>query len=103
MRRAVPDVVHSTLGQSNPSHVNLSKPYRWRKIPGWIPGDMRYREDVVARTSQVSPERAQRIAEFGGYRDEGLSVTEAGQRMGIAPSTARTYERERRALGKAAQ
>ena len=33
MRRAVPDVIHSTLGQANPSHVTLSKPYRWRGVP----------------------------------------------------------------------
>lgn len=40
-------------------------------------------------------ERRQRTARFAVLRSQGISVLEAGKRVGVQPKTARTYERER--------
>ena len=44
MKRAVPDVAYTTMGQSSLSDLALDKPYRWRKTPGWTPASVRFRE-----------------------------------------------------------
>lgn len=102
MRRAVPDVLMSTMGQSSPSHLTLSRPYRWRKVPDWEPGDVRFREDAtpvgMRGGAAVTAERTRRMAEYARLRAEGLSVTEAGERLGVKRKTAGSYERERRML-----
>lgn len=89
--------VSSTMGHENPS-LALGGGYCWRKIPGWKPGDVRYKEDSPARPAGGAykiTQRERRLMEFTAYRASGLSVTEAGQRVGVAPVTARAYERAR--------
>jgi hypothetical protein len=98
------EVTASTMGQANPSAAGEGRFYHYQRDPTWTPNDPRYREEA-ARThgaAVVSAERSARIAEFASYRAEGLSITAAGQRLGIAPKTARTYERERKAAGGSA-
>jgi hypothetical protein len=95
-------VVMTTTGSVTPGNATLSRPYRWRKIPDWKPGDMRYREDTTPSAGTVarSGERLRRLTEFARLRnEEGLNVTEAGNRLQVAFKTASTYNRECRSLG----
>ena len=101
MRRI--EVTASTMGQYNPSHVTLSKPYRWRGNPGWEPGHPDYREDIprseAAKKANKSAEaKAERFREFTRLREEDrLSVTAAARALGIGSTAARQYEAERKA------
>src|SRR5207244_4434143 len=96
------EVTASTMGQGNPSHVGEGNWYRWNGDPGKS-------EAAIGTTSvhpggsQPSPERVKRLEEFARLRDEEkLSVAEAGERLGVKATTARTYARELRALRRAA-
>ena len=89
----------STSGTPAPGFEDLRVNYRWH---GMEPGDPKGREDALigrpAGPPPMSAARLQRIAEFAGHLDDGLSVEEAGKRMGVAPRTAELYEREGRHL-----
>ena len=96
MRRAVPDVVMTTMGQSSRTSLTDRKPYRWRGTPGWMPGS-RGDDEVIGRPAgppPMSAARLQRIARFAALLDQGLTIEEAGKQMGVAPRTAELYERE---------
>jgi hypothetical protein len=92
-------VVMTTMGQANPAHVSERKDYKWNGDPG---------KSEAARTARpegapaVTEERAKRLEEFAGYLDQGLTAVQAGRLLGVEPRTARTYEREVRALRGAA-
>ena len=104
MRRAVPDVVYSTIGQSNPSHVTLSRPYRWRGDPTWTPGDPRFREETrpapggVANTTRRHA-RLERFAAILAHLADGpadatdADIREAGKAVGVGEKTAREYRK----------
>ena len=102
MRLTAHSVGYSTIGQSNPFE-SMSGGYRYNKDPDWTPGDPRYREDTGGAQA-VTPERARRLEEFAGYRDEGLSIAEAGLRLDppVKDKTAYRFERESKAFRKAA-
>ena len=100
MRRAVPDVVMTTMGQASRTSLTGRKPYRWRGTPGWMPGS-RGDDEVIGRPAgppPMSAARLQRIARFAALLDQGLTIEEAGKQMGVAPRTAELYEREGRHL-----
>lgn len=102
MRRATPDVIHSTMGQSSPSQLTLSKPYRWRGVPGWTPGDVRFSEPETRRpgpppgTRNSPADKARRFAVFCAAIADGKTVPEAGIAAGVRTETAQKYDRERR-------
>lgn len=91
------------MGQYNPSHVTLSKPYRWRGNTDWEPGHPAYREDIprsqgpVSRGAKSAEAKAERYRQFVKYRKDGLSVADAGREIRVGSSAARQYERERKA------
>ena len=99
MRRAVPDVTHTTMGHENPNMHSRSD-YQYRGRPGW-PDDPGSRDGggkveppkggAVARKA----ERARRLAEFTALRAEGMDVTAAGALVGVAEKTAARYEQAR--------
>ena len=101
MRRAVPDVAMSTMGQANPSPVTMGGAYRYRGRPGW-PFDPATRDD----RGQVEPlkggaiarkaERERKLAIFTAARARGLSVAVAGEEAGVRHKTAYRYEIERK-------
>lgn len=98
-------VAASTLGQAGTGYEHLAGGYRWRKVPGWTPGDVRFREPQAPpppATVAKAALRAARIREFRRYRQDGLSIPAAGRRVGITPKTAYVYERDSKALGEAA-
>ncbi len=78
--------------------------YKYQKDPNWTPNCPRHREVIVrpANLQPMSSGRQQRIAEFAALLDQGLTVGEAGKRMGVAPRTAEVYEREGRHLRRPA-
>ena len=99
MRRI--EVTASTMGQYNPSHVTLSKPYRWRGNPGWEPGHPDFREDVprateATKANKSAEAKAERFREFTRLREQGLSVTAAAREVRIGSTAARQYETERK-------
>lgn len=65
MRRAVPDVVYSTVGHANPGPLAERTNYHWRFTP------------------------------FREAREAGNDVAEAARIAGIPVETAREYEQER--------
>jgi hypothetical protein len=101
MRVTSASVAYSTIGQSNPSHVTLATPYRYKGRPGW-PFDPDSRDDggkieapkggALARQA----ERERNLATFTAAREEGLDVEAAGRRAGVARKTAYRYEKERK-------
>lgn len=94
-----------TSGPVTPGYEQLGKPYRWRKVPGWKPGDVRFREPAAPpppATVAKAALRASRVAAFARYRQQGLSIPAAGRRVGITLKTAYVYERDSKALGEAA-
>jgi hypothetical protein len=101
MRRAVPDVIASTMGQPNPGLVTSGKPYRWRGIPGWKPGDERFREENrpapggranTARKRARLERFAAALAPAGGpERASDADIREAGKAVGVGEKTARKY------------
>jgi len=101
-RRAVPDVVYSTMGQSGPSRLTLGKPYRWRGVEGWTGGDLRFSEPEPRRpgpppgTRNSAEDKARRFAVFCAAIADGKSVLDAGIAAGIGAETAKKYDRERR-------
>jgi hypothetical protein len=97
-------VVSSTMGVSTPDLD--AKPYRWRGVPGWRPGDARFREPAPRRATEAelaglreasrlnSAGRAARIAEFARLcAEEGMTPPEAGREIGVTAPTARAYWR----------
>jgi len=104
VRRAVPDVVYSTIGQASPSQVTLSKPYRWRGVEGWTPGDARFREENrpapsgVANTTRRHA-RLERFAVILTHLADGpgdatdADIREAGKAVGVGEKTAREYRK----------
>ena len=100
MRRAVPNVIHSTMAQANPSQLTLSRPYRWRKTPGWVPGDPRFREESrpapggVANTTRRNA-RLERFAVILGDPEGATDadIREAGKAVGVGEKTAREYRK----------
>ncbi len=102
MRRAVPDVIHSTMGQANPGHLTQGKFYKFQGDPEWVPNDPRYREPETRRpgpppgSPNSTEAKAGRFAAFCAARESGASVLDAGTAAGIAVKTARKYEQERR-------
>jgi len=99
MRRAAPDVVYSTTGKANPN-LHSRSDYQYRNRPGW-PDDPATRDDggkieapmggTVARKAQ----RERMLDEFTVARLNGLSVKDAGERVGVTWKTARRYEEDR--------
>ena len=102
-RHSVADVVHSTMGEGNPSHLTEGRFYRYQGDPDWTPGDPRYRDDT-SRAQAVTPERLLRLEDFARHRDDGLSIAEAGLRLDppVKAATAYRFEAESKALRKAA-
>lgn len=93
-----------TSGPVTPGYEQLGKPYRWRKTPGWTPGDARFRESAAPpppATVAKAAARAARIREFARHREQGLGILEAGRRVGVTTKTAYVYERDSKALGEA--
>ena len=104
MRRAVPDVVMTTMGQANPSQVTLSKPYRWRGVKGWTPGDVRFREETRpgpggAANATRRHARLERFAAILTHLADGpgdatdADIREAGKAVGVGEKTAREYRK----------
>ena len=103
MRRAVPGLVMSTMGQSSRAEPARATAYRYRGRPGW-PFDPATRDDrgraeplrggAVERTA----ERERKLAIFTAARAEEppLSVADAGVRAGVRHKTAYRYENERK-------
>ena len=93
-------VTASTIGEGNPSHLTERKNYVFKKRPGW-PADPETRDDkgVIhppkggAKTRKAQRERM--IDEFTVARLDGLSVKDAGERVGVTWKTARKYEEAR--------
>lgn len=96
----MPSVVHSTLGEGNPSHLTDRKGYRYHGRPGW-PFDPDSRDDrgeinapkggALAR----KVERERKLAVFIAARAEGLGIIPAGERAGVGRKTAYRYEQDR--------
>ncbi len=84
--------VSSTIGVSVPSGGG----YRWRKIPGWRPGDIRYREpgrgDSLPRNAKAASARQKRLARYCELRMEGKSRTVAAAAIPVCDSTSKAYE-----------
>jgi hypothetical protein len=94
----------TTIGQSSPDSLTLRKPYRWRQIPDWEPGDPRYRDDdTPRRPTGLTKERAKRLTDFALLRAQGLSILEAGEEMGVKAKTAYEYNRDWQALQRQQQ
>lgn len=92
-------VTSSTAGTPTPGYAHLFKPYRRLGNPGWRDDDpSTWEENAVPERPAVTPERARRLAEFAGLRAQGLSIPEAGRRMGVKEKTAYAYERDWRHL-----
>jgi hypothetical protein len=99
-RHSVGDVVHTTMGEGNPSHLTAARPYRYKGRPGW-PDDPATRDDrgeinppkggALARAA----ERKRKLAVFVAARVEGLDIVAAGVRAGVARKTAYRYETDR--------
>lgn len=77
------------------------RPYRWRGLPGWLPGDQgpmeegtdyRPRRNVQAAQALM----AERLAKFTALRDADVGVVEAGAAVGVSADRARKYERLRK-------
>jgi hypothetical protein len=86
----------TTMGQSSPASVAEGTGYY---VYG---GDKPHQETGKSRMardrSHVSKDKAGRFAEFRRLvEQDNLTVAEAGERLGIAINTARSYERERKA------
>ena len=103
MKLSAPRAVASTMAQANPAHVTLTRPYRWRKTPGWEPGAPHLRETAPRRPGPApdhpnsTEAKAARFAVFTAARDGGAGVAEAGRAAGVQPKTARGYEQQRKA------
>jgi hypothetical protein len=105
VKRAVPEVAYSTIGQSSPSHVTMSKPYRWRGVKDWVPGDERFREDArpgpggaanASRRNARLEQFAVVLAGISGGRPEHASdahVRKAGELVGVGEKTAKAYRK----------
>ena len=100
MRVNSASVVMSTMGEGNPSHVTRAKAYRYQNRPGW-PFDPASRDgggEIEAPKGGAlarKAERERKLAIFTAARAEGLSVTAAGERAGVARKTANRYEHDR--------
>jgi hypothetical protein len=93
---AVIRATFTTMGQSSPATVAEGTGYY---VYG---GDKPHKETGKSRMARdrthVSKDKAARFAEFCRLvEQDNLSVAEAGERLGIAINTARSYERERKA------
>lgn len=100
MRRI--EVTATTMGGANPSPVTLSGGYRYRGIRDWTPNDPRYRQGErhpgpPPGSPKSSQSRADRMALFAAAREAGEGIAAAGRAAGVTPTTAKTYERERKA------
>lgn len=92
------------MAQANPSQLTLSRPYRWRKTPGWVPGDPRFREENrpapggVANTTRRHA-RLERFAVVLTHLADGpedatdADIREAGKAVGVGEKTAREYRK----------
>ncbi len=94
-------VISSTMGRSTPSTVaedaGRDSGYRWRKIPGWTPGDRRYRDsggDPPPHNTKAVSAKQQRMARYAECRADGMTREQAAEQVEIGLDTARTYERE---------
>ena len=100
VRRTVPDVIHSTMGQANPSPLTLRTNYCYQDRPGW-PDDPASRdggEGIEAPKGGAKARKAERerkLAEFTAARTEGLDEAAAGERVGVTRKTAARYEKAR--------
>lgn len=88
-------IVSSTVGQSSPASIGIGKPYRWRGIPGWEPGNDRYDGEADPHPANVARRagRAARLDEYSRRRLAGETPEQAQAGMRIAPGTRRDYER----------
>ena len=80
--------------------------YHWHKTPGWdparveLPATSRTTSEAVRAAARETGRRrteakAAKLAEFARLiTEDGLTVQEAGQRLGYGPKTAETYWRE---------
>jgi len=100
-------VSYSTMGQSSPATVRDDAGdgeggyYHYKRDPDWFPNDPRYYPERAEAPDELHPANAkamagrkERLAEFAGYLDQGLTAQQAGKLIGIAPKTAKAYERE---------
>lgn len=92
--------IQSLNGRGMASQVPplAERPYRYRGIPGWVPGGL---GPLPARPAsggahKQRDEAAARRERFAALRKDGLSVAEAGAEVGISFETARRYEALRR-------
>jgi hypothetical protein len=101
-RHGRPVATFSTLASSVPRVVD--RPYRWRGTPGWDPAAAAAgrpaHKGFGGCTPEVRARSQQRQADFAKMRAAGVNVREAAVRLGVALSTAKNYERARRAASR---
>ena len=105
--------VASTMGRANPSHVTLTKPYRYQGDPDWTPGAPHLVETrekpsaggngLPAGHRNSSESKAERFAVFCAAMDAGAKYRKAGEAAGVGLKTAQRYNRDRKALLVAAK
>lgn len=99
--------VFTTMGRSTPATVSVDADngedgedgyYRWRKTPGWVPNDPRFREpgrggEPLPQNRSATAAKRARIAEYTRRRLAGESKEQAAAGIGISASTMGYYER----------
>ena len=97
-------VAMSTAGSVTPGYADQRRPYRWRGVPGWTPGDVRFREENLpgpggAANASRRHARLERFAVILTHLADGpedatdADIREAGKAVGVGEKTAREYRR----------
>jgi hypothetical protein len=98
-------VAMSTSGSVTPGYADQRQPYRWRGVPGWTPGDVRFREENRPGPGGAAnaSRRHARLERFGVVlaeltagepeRASDAHVREAGKAVGVGEKTAREYRK----------
>lgn len=75
-------------------------PYRWQKQPEWVPENVEFRDSpsLQGAVATIVAEKTARLAEFTRLRENGETVADAGDHVGVTLRTARDYERLRLGL-----
>jgi hypothetical protein len=97
-----------TLGRASTSQPSGSRPYYYRGDPARTPDSGSYQGSVPQPprkanngASKRAEDRLRRYEEFCALRRKKVSVTDAGERVGVHYKTARRYERDRLAAPEA--